>query len=368
LAAAAVFLVHLYLTSGRPPDLPVPLAWLFGLGWSGVDVFFTLSAFLLAWPYARAQALGQPRPRLAPYLRRRAARILPAYYLQIALLLALGAVGALPVIAWSAPEAGELLAHLLLWLGAWPLQYGHVQVWWTLPVEFGFYLVLPLLARLLRPRWWWGLVALIAASLAFRYALLVSDLPWPNQASWSEHLPGRLHQFAIGMLAAYLAVRLTGFARTPAWPAFVESPVRRDLALLVLLAAFLALPALGFLDDGQVFIGRPSLHPMLLAWHGWAALLTAAAILLLLQPDSFIAGLLASGPLRRLGTISYAVYLWHYPVMLVVRDAFGGAQAAARDLFFYAVVCAALTWLIAELSWRLVERPVLRRVAGRDAG
>ena len=127
LAAFGVFAFHAWLLAHLPdpapgvPGLSQALAWLMRIGWSGVDVFFTLSAFLLALPCARAAQAGTPMPDWRGYLRRRAARILPAYWVQLALLLA----GALAGLAWGLaiprwPGWPSTLAHAVLWLNAWP--------------------------------------------------------------------------------------------------------------------------------------------------------------------------------------------------------------------------------------------------------
>src|SRR5512146_2204913 len=83
---------------------PLDLTPAFSCGWAGVDIFFTLSAFLLSLPFASWQLGAMPRPALATFWLRRVLRIFPAYYAQLAVLLALAAVG---VGAW--PSAAQLL-------------------------------------------------------------------------------------------------------------------------------------------------------------------------------------------------------------------------------------------------------------------
>ena len=65
----------------------IDLTPFFSLGWSGVQIFFVLSGFLLSLPFAQWQAGTREKPNLERYLFRRAARVFPAYYVQLAILL-----------------------------------------------------------------------------------------------------------------------------------------------------------------------------------------------------------------------------------------------------------------------------------------
>lgn len=162
-AALWVFLYHAWSLSGYP-DFTVVLAGvtldftpLVSMGLAGVTIFFVLSGFLLAIPFAEWQSGLRQRPALDRYFLRRVMRVFPAYYAQLAILLLIAAwvPGQTGIDDW-----GSLFRHLLMLftpppLGTLPIN----NVWWTLPIEFSFYLVLPLLALLLRPGRWWLLLA-----------------------------------------------------------------------------------------------------------------------------------------------------------------------------------------------------------------
>ncbi|MEO8003190.1 MAG: acyltransferase family protein, partial [Arenimonas sp.] len=77
------------MIAGNAGDLWQPLEWLMAMGGMGVDIFFTLSAFLLSLPFAEALRRNQAHPDLRTYTKRRFARIFPAYYLQIVVVLSL---------------------------------------------------------------------------------------------------------------------------------------------------------------------------------------------------------------------------------------------------------------------------------------
>ena len=335
------------MLGGQPSTLPAPVAWLFRMGRSGVDVFFVLSAFLLSLPFLRAQASGQ-EISLRSYAWRRALRILPAYYAQIIVLLLAGSVGA--TWAWRDPSLPALLAHALLWLNAWPLVHPQVPLWWTLPVEVGFYLLLPLFARLLRPGRWPWLLGWIVASQVWRVLLMHSGLTRVEDIAWVEHLPGRLDQFLIGMLAAYF---WTQRAQAGTLPSAKQADVLASVAVIV----FLALPALGLLVGDRPFEGAPVTSPWLLAWHLYAAI--AVAVLLFAQASGAprLGRLLAAAPLQFLGTISFSLYLWHYPVLLALREAAGGYGTVQADFWPFFWTGLLFSVLAASVSWWCVERP-----------
>jgi peptidoglycan/LPS O-acetylase OafA/YrhL len=356
LAAAAVLIFHVHLLGGRPA-LPAPLAWLCEMGWSGVDVFFTLSAFLLALPFVETLERGEPEPSLRAYWRHRAWRILPAYWVQVLLLFALALLGA-KVSYWGAADASGLAVNALFLYDLQPLLAPALPPWWTLPVELGFYLLLPLFARLLKPSRWIWIVVAIAASLAWRWWVLHAGFSRAEEVAWASHLPGRLHQFLIGMLAAWALIR---------WRARLASltPTQRDLGAIAAMLAFLALPALAIPFTGQAYAGSPAAQGPLLAWHLYSALLVAALLLALASGPSRVARVLGAGWLQALGLLSYSLYLWHFPVLLALRESLGGYEEVQSQAGSFAFQGLLFSLAVAAASWWLVERPAQQR-ARRD--
>jgi len=354
LAALGVVLLHAHMLAGHPPDVPAPLAYLFNMGWSGVDVFFTLSAFLLTLPFVEAQERGAVEPSLRAYWRHRAWRILPAYWTQVAILLALAFAGITAASLWDRPDAASVLRTALFLYNLAPGYGAAVPTWWTLPVEIGFYLLLPVFARLLRPgRWGWLLLA-IAASLAWRWWVCSAGLGRELEVYWGDQLPGRLHQFVVGMLAAWLLVRQR--ARLAAW-----TPRQRELLGAAAVVLFMALPALGLPFEGRPYSGAPTAHPFLLAWHLYASVVVVVLLLALASGPSRLARVFGADWLRAIGLVSYSLYLWHYPVMTLLRENLGGhdrVQSAFTPFLFQAVL---FSLLVAAASWWLVERPAQLR-------
>jgi len=361
LAALWVLLLHAYVLAAKPPELWRPLAWVMNMGGTGVDIFFTLSAFLLSIPFAEATRRNEQRPDLRLYAKRRFFRIFPAYYLQILFVLLLAALGIGVGMPWRSPEVGGVLAHAVLWINAWPLVPAYVPTWWTLPVEFGFYLLLPMLATCMTDRRWSWLLAGIALSLLYRHALLGLGLSRAEEVYWVDHLPGRLFQFLIGMLAAYFFVRFRTQEKLP-------EAVPRNLIILFSTMVLLALPALGWLQGDEAYHGAPTRHPVLAYWHLYAAICVALILVAISSGRNFADVVLQSAPLQWLGRISYGVYLWHYPVMVVVRENMGGMEAVRADFTSFFIAGLTITITLAFLSWYWLEAPILRRVGSSAAG
>lgn len=344
-AALGVFAVHAYQLAGQPGTLPAPVGWLFAMGGTGVDVFFVLSAFLLSLPWLRAARENLPPPSLHRYALRRIARVLPAYEMQLLLLLLADMAGIGGSLAWRDATIGEVVAHLLLWINAWPLVPARLPPWWTLPVELGFYLLLPWLVTLLAPgrrRW---LVVLAAVSLGWRWLLTQAGLPRIEEVMWVDALPGRLHQFLVGMLAAEFWVRnrqrIGPWSERLAWAAA---------------AVFVALPALGFVAGDRAYVGGVSADPLLQAWHLFSALVVGALLVALACRPRIFSTVLSAAPLRAVGELSYSFYLWHYPVLVLMRAAPGSGSGPA-DFVGFVVPGLIASIAVATASWWLVERP-----------
>jgi peptidoglycan/LPS O-acetylase OafA/YrhL len=212
LAALWVVLFHAWIVAGRPkPTLPllitrIDLTPIFAFGWLGVDLFFVLSGFLLTrqacGKVARGTASGwlpsQFGETYLSFLKRRILRVYPAYYTTISLLLVLAALH----IYRSPPEKEDLLLHLVMFHNLVERYLVTINdVFWTIPFEWQFYLVFPLLFVALRRT---NLVALyvVAALLALgtKEWVVIHD-----NGYMQLQLPIRLDAFVAGMCAATFA-------------------------------------------------------------------------------------------------------------------------------------------------------------------
>jgi len=303
-------------------------------GWLGVDVFFVLSGYLITRLLLNeAEASGRIHRRA--FYGRRARRLLPALGVVLAVWLFLTLSGALPVerLGSSARHADAGLAVvpvigsvtlLYNWLLAFelptPAGMGHL---WSLAVEEQFYLVWPTVlvfagARGRRPTR--SLATLLAGGVAV--ALLVSGLAVEGSSARDFVYFSSLTS-CLGLLFG-AAAAIVPKRRLP--------PVAAPVALTVLALGLLLAP-----DD------RPWLLPP-------ATLIACAATTVVLLAAAGRADrLLVLAPLRYAGRRSYALYLWSSPLAYALATVTVETWAATAVLI-------AGSFVLAELSWQLVER------------
>ena len=350
-AACWVLAFHIWLVAGSPRMawLGIDTTSLLACGWAGVDVFFVLSGFVLTWSYGDAGAFSY-----LDFLRRRSLRVLPAYYLQFVLLVLLALLG----LFQATPGFGNAIAHLFLvhnvkfeWNSPLP------NTWWTLPIEWQFYLIFPFVLRLLPGKRLW---------LAFP-VILILVLGWRMGVSWwlqtgnptasvdykvwiFEQLPGRLDQFFIGMLAAHLT-RHYAKRSNPHRQAIVSNSL-----VVVGVVALLALTATLWPLANEYWNG----HWLLFVWHLLAAFPIALAISGAALGGRLARISLANKGMQWLGNISYSLYLWNYVILVALAQS-GVFDYLSSPYKFLRVAAlgAGCSLLVATASWWLAERPFL---------
>jgi len=330
----------------------VDLTPFFSGGWAGVDILYTLSGFLLTLPFAEAAIKDNDGPRFLPYFRRRILRIFPAYYFQLGILLILACVG----VHGQLPTLENLMAHIFL-LHNMSFQFNQAinQIWWTLPIEFSFYLVLPLLAILLRRRRWPLLLAgAVILSVSYRYVAFQSILQKSVEYKvWLlEQLPGHIDQFVLGMLTAYVSVKSRRAETSD------REQSRRLPPTLCVLVGILGI--VGFLYLLHVNVSRYwEGYFLLYIWHGCASFFIALLIYGIASGSSLGKLFFGGRFIVILGIVSYSLYLWHLPVIDWVQRwaLFVNHKGYLFPVLFLVVLPVSLG--AAMLSYLFVERPFL---------
>ena len=219
---------------------------------------------------------------------------------------------------------------------------------WSLAVEVAFYALLPaigwLVLRLAPRRRSLALVplALVALGVAYNWSIAGRGLGM----TFSKTLAAMLPYFALGMLAALLAHGRTIDLRRK------RILVAAGVALVVADAVVKAAAPATAIDLSLPF----SIVRDLPSGAGFALVVAACAT----APRGRVLG---GAALAALGTISYGFYLWHVPVLLVLR----GHGLLPLDPVAGTLVALGPALALAALSWQVVERPVLRRARRRDA-
>lgn len=353
-AALWVFLYHAWVMAG-PRLIKLPLGSVeldltpfFSIGWAGVPVFFVLSGFLLGLPFAEWQAGMRERPELGRYLFRRIMRVFPAYYVQVLALLIIAYAVHGQVLIGNWPDA---IRHSMMLFVPPPVGMTPVNpVWWTLPVEFSFYLALPVLAYLLRPGYWWRLLAVcVAAMCLWRYGVVLwmADRPVPEKLVAAYQLPGSLDTFGLGMLAALIYVNR---ARIPGWVLPRNAATR-----MALLGMTLAVAAIYWMHAGYREYWSDNL--IFFVWTPLFGLAIVSIILSAMQGCRLVRVLFGNRYLVFAGVISYSLYLWHFIVLSWVLETGVCGDAAGYCLPRLLGMVAPVVVVIAALSYVFVERP-----------
>lgn len=366
LAAIAVMVVHISIFSGVL-DRAVIGRLLAHLD-IGVPFFFLLSAFLLYRPFLDARVSGTPRTRFTDYGQRRFVRIMPAYWVALTIAAIVpGVAGAFSGNWWV---YYGLLQNFPIYeatdaCAVDPYRCG-ISIAWSLSMEVFFYLTLPLyvLAMGWVARHWrgsWLSVELAAVALLSGISLVIqSSVPHSDLHTWLFFSPlGRGWWFGLGLGLAAISVHAR---HHPAEPTFVTW-LRQHPGPPVLVGALLYVTSTLTVFDAQPSLAFPigDLGAYVLQY----VLFGAIAALVLLPAifgddgDGLVRRVLRHRALGWLGLVSYGIFLWHFPVLIVVLDAgIDRFVPLALLTFVGTVACAAL-------SYYLLERPLMTRVRPR---
>jgi peptidoglycan/LPS O-acetylase OafA/YrhL len=329
-------------------------------GYVGVDVFFVISGYLISSHLSR-EINSTGRVRLGRFYARRIRRLLPAAFLVLGVSL-VAAYFLLPYPRWTA-TANEAVASAFYYenwlLAANSVDYSAVnavaslaQHYWSLSVEEQFYLCWPLLLLLLftlrgRRAQLVGIAVVGAASLG--YSVYLTDVS-PNEAYFVT--PVRVWEFALGALIALAGTRLA---------------LPRVAAGVAALVGFVLIVGTAVLYGHDTpFPGYLALGPTV----GTALVIVAGNG----RARQWHSPLTASPPVQFLGNVSYSLYLWHWPLILLAPFALGSAELSTAQLLGVlgvAVLLAYLSKVLVEdrgMSWGPLTRSTGLTLAGMAVG
>ncbi len=295
------------------------------LGQAGVTVFFTLSGFLitslLLEEWARTGTVGLRR-----FWWRRSCRLLPAMLACVALVAVLGVALGSDRFA-PLPRVAAALTYSLNWVNAFATPQGGLAHLWSLAIEEQLYLTRPIVVLLLARRGAGSLYAVVGAGALL--ALLLRVALWRDGEGHDRVTFGTDTRMDAVLIGCGLAVWMH------------HRPERATRASVVLVGASVVLASSLAPDAWSAVLG-----PTVVA--------LAAATAIHGTANGQGVRLLANPALVGLGRRSYGLYLWHFPVTLLVTGFMRGSWLTGLAIIL--PVSAALTWL----SWRYVEAPALR--------
>lgn len=320
------------------------VSWLSG-GFTGVDIFFVISGFLITSLIVKE--LEEGRFSLLSFYKRRALRILPAYLAMIAVVV---------VASWFLlfPEESRALGRSIV---AASLFVSNIYFWrtsgyfdpavetapllhtWTLSVEEQFYILLPLFLILVAG--WFArrfALAILAVSAA-SFAISIWGVQFRGEATFYL-LPTRIWEFGVGALAA-----VTALGARPVG----GQGLRLGLALT---GIGLILWSMLMLNGEMRFPGPNALYPVF-----------GAVLLIAFAEGNAVGRGLSTGPMVYIGKISYSLYLWHWPV-IVFWKMYLAPELGLADM----IAVVALSALLAAFSYHYIEQPFRRPGLRRKSG
>lgn len=321
-------------------------------GFIGVDIFFVLSGYLIT-NILLTQYENENTIHLKDFWLRRFRRLIPAAYLMI-----------ITVVIFAVLFNRELLTTLrgdaiasFFYMSNWWFIFHNVSYFdsfglpsplknlWSLAIEEQFYLIWPLflygfLRWIKNPKWLLRVIIVIALLSAILMAVLYTPGADPSRVYYGTDT--RLFDLLIGCALAFL------------WPfnrLSPKIPQQSKLALNITgtISVVLFCILVYTMNEYQPFLYRGGLFLV--------AILGVLMIATIAHPSCYLSRLFSFRPLRWIGTRSYGIYLWHYPIITLTTP----VTEIGQPSLLRAALQVAATFIIAELSFRFVETPIRKK-------
>lgn len=308
--------------------------------WSGVDLFFVLSGFLIG----RILIYNKRRPNYfkAFYLRR-IFRIFPAYYLVISVFILFTAMGVASQFPWLMNEPMPMYSYLLFiqnfWMHAGEFGPNWLGVTWSLAVEEQFYILLPLLIFLIKDKW---------LPMCFISGIIAA----PFFRAYFDHLgpyvllPARMDALLAGALIAYLYLSNDLFN----W--FAHS---KKLLVVILFLSLATIFFYGYyMNRGG--IGDVMFHSLLMLFYS-----TLLILVLVLNSQNLFLKLLSTPVMNWLAEMSFMIYLTHQIFSGLCHQLLLHQTPKLSNMndVLVTLLALVLTLTFSRLSYLYFERPIL---------
>ena len=320
-------------------------------GFLGVDLFFVLSGYLITTLLIREWS-GSGHIRLGPFWGRRARRLLPAIFLVLVAVLIYALFASPAEVARLRGDAFATLGYVANWWYAvsgesYFEQFGRPSMLrhsWSLAIEEQFYFFWPLLLLFglkradSRHRFWVGAAIVGALASAALMGWLYDPSQDPSRVYYGTDT--RAQALLVGAALAFLLDRS------------VASKIPRGLEVVGALGLIVCLAFFHFATDRADWMYRGGY--ILMAIAAACAIAVAATA----ERRSPTVRLLSSAPLVWIGARSYGLYLWHWPVYVLLDAERTGLPDEGVSLLLLRL---AVTFVVSALSYRFVEAPIRER-------
>ena len=326
-------------------------------GWVGVELFFALSGFILAVPFAAARILPSERQvDLPKYYMRRLTRLEPPYIVALTLFMLIAALsGETCGYCTTHLSLAPLLAHFgagLFYLHG-PI-FGDINpingILWSLEVEVQFYLLMPVLAGVFLVKGRWRRRAVIVGAMVVAAALQQRFIPQGTPFSETRlalSLANYIQYFLVGFLAADVFL--------VEWRRSTSKHVSWDLVAVLSWAGLLAVLWTS-LPGSRLLVCLPILGIVLSGFKG-----------------RYMALVVRNRWLYTIGGMCYSIYLLHQRIIWFLTPTiyrWVGHHGPVVDLIVLAVIVGAFTLVLSALFFVVIERPCMdknwpRRLAAK---
>lgn len=359
------------------------IAALWAFGNSGVNLFFVLSGFLLFMPYARALLFQAKWPSIRQFYLRRALRILPAYYIALAVDVVVFQPQYLQPDHWK-----QLFLFLILFMDSTTKTYQQINgPFWTLAVEWQFYMLLPLVMlgfffvlKRMKP----SPRLRLGGVLALCFLLIVYGIVMRYIGALYAHKPGEniivtivldllygtngkyFENFAIGMAISgcYIYTQQIQSSFFKHWVKHL-SPLILGAGCFILYFAAVWTFRVEYLSSKAVFL---LLAPLDHTYNVWAPTVIALGygfcMFALLFGPKMLRFTLEISFLQKLALVSYGLYMWHLPFIFFFHDhilpTLGNLVKKPYNLYVAYWTCMLLVvFPISITSYMLIEKPCI---------